>query len=283
MAKITKRLVEAAEPAGRDYFLWCDELPGFGLRVFASGRRSYLVQYRTDGRTRRISLGLHGALTADDARREAKSLIGRVARGEDPAEERATRRSAITVAELCDAYLDAADKGLVTGKGGQPKKASTLYVDRGRIERHIKPLLGRRLVVDLTAPDVQRFVRDVQSGKTAAVVKTGSRGKAVVKGGPGTAARTVGLLGGILTYAVSEGIIPHNPATGVKRPADQKRKRRLSAEEFAALGRALRDVETEEAERWQAVAGIRLLALRVRPISHDARPSLRTRIMTAAA
>lgn len=261
MVRITKRFVEAAEPIGRDYFIWCDDLPGFGLRVFASGRRSYLIQYRAGGRSRRVSIGLHGALTADEARREAKSLLGRVARGEDPAEERATHRGAMTIAELCDAYLDATDKGLIMGKGGLPKKASTLYVDRGRIGRHIRPLLGARLVKDLAVSDVQRFVRDVQTGKTAAVVKTGSRGKAVVEGGPGTAARTVGLLGGILTYAVSEGIIPHNPATGVKRPADQKRKRRLSAKEYEALGQTLQSVEAEEAERWQAVTGVRLLAL----------------------
>ncbi|XYD11977.1 tyrosine-type recombinase/integrase (plasmid) [Methylobacterium sp. NMS12] len=261
MPKLSKRVVEAAEPQGRDYFLWCDELPGFGVRIFASGRRSYLVQYRANGRSRRFTIGLHCALTADEARREAKGLLGQVAKGEDPAEERATRRGSMTVAELCDAYLAAADKGLIMGKGGQAKKASTLYVDKGRIERHIKPLLGRRLVAELTTPDVQRFVRDVQAGKTAGVVKTGFRGKAVVEGGPGTAARTVGLLGGILSYAVSERVITMNPATGVKRAADKKRKRRLTPDEYAALGKALAEAEEGGAERWQAVAGVRLLAL----------------------
>lgn len=261
MPRITKRLVDAAEPNGRDYFLWCDDLPGFGVRVFASGRCSYLVQYRSGGRSRRVTIGLHGALTADEARREAKSLLGEVARGQDPAEERATRRGSITVAELCDAYLQATEKGLIMGKGGRPKKASTLYVDRGRIERHIKPLLGRRLVVELTQPDVQRFVRDVQAGKTAAVVKTGFRGKAVVEGGPGTAARTVGLLGGILSFAIAERIITVNPVAGVKRPADRKRTRRLTAEEYGILGQALADAEENRTERWQTVAGIRLLML----------------------
>ena len=188
-------------------------------------------------------------------------MLGQVAKGEDPAEERATRRGSMTVAELCDAYLAAADKGLIMGKGGQAKKASTLYVDRGRIERHIKPLLGRRLVAELTTPDVQRFVRDVRGGKTAGVVKTGFRGKAVVEGGPGTAARTVELLGGILSYAVSERVITINPATGVKRPTDKKRKRRLTPDEYAALGKALAEAKEGGAERWQAVAGVRLLAL----------------------
>lgn len=260
MPKLTKRIVDGAEPQGRDYFLWCDELPGFGVRVFASGRRSYLVQYRKAGRSRRVTIGLHGPLTTDQARKEALALLGQVAKGADPAEDRATNRAAVTVAELCAAYLTATDSGLVMGKGGMPKKASTLYVDRGRIERHVLPLLGKRLVKDLQPSDISRFVRDVQSGKTAAVVKTGLRGKAVVEGGPGTAARTVGLLGGILSYAVSEGIISANPATGVKRPADKRRTRRLSSEEYGALGNCLSEAEAR-AEAWQGIAAMRLLML----------------------
>jgi site-specific recombinase XerC len=98
-------------------------------------------------------------------------------------------------------------------------------------------------------------VRDEQAGKTAGVVKTGFRGKAGGEGGPDTAARTVGLLGGILSYAVSEQIIAANPAAGVKRPADKKRKRRLTPEEYGLLGQALVEAEEGRAERWQAVAG----------------------------
>jgi integrase len=262
MPKLTKKVVDAATPREVKYYVWCSELPGFGVRVFPSGRRVYYTDYRTKaGTRRRMSLGAHGKLTTEEARKLAIMTLGDVIHGEDPAEERATRRGSMTVAELCDAYLAAADKGLIMGKGGQAKKASTLYVDKGRIERHIKPLLGRKLMAELTAPDIQRFVRDVQAGKTAGVVKTGLRGKAVVEGGPGTAARTVGLLGGILSYAVSEQIIAINPAAGVKRPADKKRKRRLTPEEYSLLGQGLVKIEEERAERWQAVAGVRLLAL----------------------
>jgi integrase len=260
MPKLTKRIVEAAEPRGRDYFIWCDELPSFGVRVFASGKRSYLVQYRAEGRTRRVSIGLHGAVTCEEARKRAKELLGRVAAGENPAEDREAERKAMTVRQLCDAYLAAAEKGLILGKRGMPKKATTLETDIGRINRHIIPLLGNRKVRDLTTPDIARFMRDVIAGKTATDEKTGFRGRAIVTGGKGVAARTVGLLGGVLSFAVSEGIIGANPVRGVKRPADERREVRLSPEQYRALDEALITAE-RNGVAWQAVTAARLLAL----------------------
>ena len=85
MAKINKRNVDAASPREKDYFLWDDDLPGFGVRIFASGKRSYLVQYRALGRTRRFTIGLHGVWTPELARKEAKVLLGRIAQGDNPA------------------------------------------------------------------------------------------------------------------------------------------------------------------------------------------------------
>ncbi len=260
MPKLTKTVVEAASPNGRDYFIWCDELPGFGVRIFASGKRSYLVQYRAKGRTRRVAIGLHGRLTAEEARKEARALLGQVAKGGDPAEDRTAQRSAPTMAELCQRYLSSAEQGLILGKKRRPKKESTLYVDRGRIERHILPLLGKRLVKDITAADVRRFMSDVAAGKTATVVPTKLRGKAVVEGGIGTASRTIGLLGGILSFAMAEGIIATNPVHGVARPADNRRERRLSPSEYRKLGQALAEAE-EQMENSQAILGTWLLLL----------------------
>src|SRR6185312_737598 len=101
MAKLTKRLVDAAESLEKDYVIWDDELPGFGLRVFASGKRSYVLQYRALGRSRRYTIGLHGVWTAESAWQEAKVQLGRVAQGDNPAEERQLDHKAITVKELC--------------------------------------------------------------------------------------------------------------------------------------------------------------------------------------
>lgn len=262
MAKITKRTVDALKPKpGRDAFLWDGELKGFGVRMKPSGAAAFLIQYRNaEGRTRRQVIGKVGTLTPDEARTLAIAKLAAVAKGGDPAEDRQVDRASMTVEQLCTRYIEATKKGLIMGKHRRPKKASTLATDCGRIKRHIVPLLGRRKVKDLTTPDINRFMRDVAAGKTAADVKTGFRGRAIVEGGAGTAARTVGLLGGILSYAVSEGIIAHNPARGVKRKADERRRVRLTKEQYKVLGDALVEAEAR-AERREAITAIRLIAL----------------------
>ena len=234
-----------------------------GLRCLHSSDRqsTYFVDYRNSAGV--ASADDRQARQTDDGRRpqDRNSDDGRSGQRRGPAEERISRRNSLTVKELCDRYLEAAERGHIMGKRNRPKKFSTLYVDRGRISRHILPLLGNKLVRDVTQTDVNRFIRDIAGGKTATIQKTErKRGKAIVEGGKGTAARTVGLLGGILSFAVSEGVIPTNPARGVKRPADNHRARRLTPEEYRRLGKALTDAK-QEAETAQAIAGVWLLAL----------------------
>jgi integrase len=261
--KLTKSIVDKADPREKQYTVWCSELKGFGFYVQPSGAKTYFVDYRVDGQRRRMTIGKHGVLTTEQARKLAiETMGGVVLQKADPLLERKTRRASLTVAQLCDQYMRAAGKGLILGRRkSRPKKASTLEIDRGRIERHIKPLLGNKLVIDLTRADITKFVRDVAAGKTARKDRSGKNGARVeVKGGLGTAARTTGFLGGILTYAVDEGIIPSNPVQGVKLPADGVRTRRLVADEYRALGKALSGDEAEY-DTPQAVTGAWLLAL----------------------
>lgn len=254
--KLTKSLVDRARPEDRDRFLWDGELAGFGLKVCAGGRKVYVCQYRHGtGRrapTRRLTIGAHGSpWTVEAARKEARRILGLAAQGADPAKAKQDAKAVLTVAEICDDYLLS---GIAT------KKASTLVSDRGRIERHIKPLIGHVRLTDVSKATVARFMQDVAMGKTATDVKTRRRGRAIVTGGKGTASRTVGLLGGIFTYAVEAGMMSENPVRGVKRYKDKKNLRFLSYEELIRLGKALREVEANGANP-QGVAIIRLLIL----------------------
>jgi integrase len=259
--KLTKLTIDAAKPDGTDRVLWDDDLRGFGLRIKPSGLKSYVIQFRNRrGQSRRLTVGQSGRLPPDEARREARQLLSDVERGFDPVERRAQERHAITVGDLCGEYLAKAEDGLIIGRKGLPKKVSTLEIDRGRIARHIVPLLGKKTLKELTSADIKRFLEAVSIGKTAALVKTKPRGLARVTGGPTAAVRAVGLLGGMLTYAKEMGYVERNAAHGVRKPADKRRSFRLAPEGYQALGARLEAVE-RQGEHWQALSAIRLIAL----------------------
>src|ERR1700704_4694184 len=253
--KITKRAVDALKPVsdGREAVIWDTEVRGFGVRAQRGGSRSYILHYRIGtGRgapLRKLTIGKHGSpWTPETARNEAKRLLGEVANGGDPAAGKTAVRNAQTVAELCDLYLADAEAGRLMTRRRTQKKASTLAIDRGRIARHIKPLLGQLRVAAVTSEDVERFMHDVAEGKTASNTKTKPRGLARVRGGKGAANRAVGLLGAIFTYAVRRRMRVDNPVRGVVRPADGRRDRRLTDAEYEAVGAALR--KAEEASVW---------------------------------
>lgn len=248
---LTKSLIDRSTPSERDYFLWDSDVTGFGLKVSKGGRKSYVVKYRVGtGRrapSRRMTIGQHGSpWTVKMARDEARKVLGRVAMGQDPAKDKQEEKKQLTVSELCDQYLE---------HGAKSKKASTLATDKGRIERHIKPLLGKKRIKQVTRKDIRKFLNDVADGKTASDQRTGLRGRSIVKGGKGTASRTVGLLGGIFTYAVDLDLVDTNPVRGVKRFPDNKGERFLSQQEIIRLGEVLNSINANP----MAVVIIKLL------------------------
>jgi hypothetical protein len=285
-AKVTKRSVDALRPTEdrREAVLWDGELKGFGVRVQRGSVKSYILHYRVGaGRgapLRKLTIGKHGSpWVPETARAEAKRLLALVAQGKDPA---AAKSESLTVGQLCDKYLDAARTGLVMTRFKRPKRPTTVAIDDGRVTRHIKPLIGKIAARDLRRADVQRMADAIAQGKTAGTFKAKPRGnsvaaegtpgpsitidpkvkprgRAVVTGGTGTAARVVELLGGIYSWAQKRELVAGtNPAHGVETARGEAKDRVLSGDELRALGKALYE---NEATSPVPVAAVRLIAL----------------------
>lgn len=257
--RLTKRVLDAAAPRAEEYFIWCGSLPHFGVRIYPSGRKVFLAQVRVGRSIRRVTIGAYGPFTVELARKRAEEIIRAASEGRDPQREKQEAREAITVAELCEEYLAAARAGLVTTRFRRPKRASTVAIDEGRVARHILPLLGRLRARDLKRGDVQRMADAIAQGKTAGVFKGKPRGRAVVTGGTGTAARVVELLGGICSWAEKRDLVPGpNPVRGVETVRGEAEDRTLNNDELRKLGKAL----NEGAARLpMPAAAVRLIAL----------------------
>lgn len=245
-AKITKRTVDALKPGESDLWVADSEVEGFGVRVRPTGSKSYFLRYRVQGERRFANIGKHGSPWSPDmARKEAMRLLGLVVGGKDPKVEANNQKNDMTVSTLCDRYIEDVKAGQVLTRRGVRKSASTIATDNGRIERHIKPLLGRKKIKSITRKDIVAFRDAVTSGATRADIKTGKYGRAIVKGGSGTATRTLGLLSGIFAYAVRNMMRDDNPVHGVERASDKRKLISLSSENYAAIGKALRALEKE--------------------------------------
>ena len=248
--KLDTRTVSSLRPDPRgkkDVFVWDTQIPGFGIRLKPSGAASWFYQYRNKfGQTRRYRIGKagQGGVTAHAARIEALKLQGRVLVGNDPSAERKGDRNAIMLADLCDQWLEA---------GHNFKKENTLKNNRSHIETHIKPLLGSKPVASINRTNVEKFYRDVVSGKTA------RKGKAV-KDHKASAARSLDTLKAILRRAVDNGLIEKNPAQGVKYAPMAARKVTFSFKSVSSAGKAMRELEAE-GENETALNALRFLLL----------------------
>jgi integrase len=143
----------------------------------------------------------------------------------------------MTVAEMCEWYLAEARAGNILGRLNRPIKASSLDMDESRIKTHIIPLLGKRVVAQLSVADVEQMQSDVKNGKTAKARSGGRGGRAT--GGAGVASRCLGTLQAIIGHAKHKGLLATHPTQGAKKLASKKRTRRLSVAEIEMLGKAI--------------------------------------------
>jgi len=255
--KITKTVVDSTEASDKLMIVWDSGIAGFGLAVFPSGVKSFVFQYRTaEGKSRRYTIGkLSESLTADQARKRANELHREVLNGNDPMGHKQTRRKAITVNQLLDLYLDSPTFA--------EKATSTKDVDKGRIDRHLRPLLGTAHADLLTSDVIRRTQTDITQGKTAGIFKTDNlRGVAKVKGGKGTADKAVLILRAAYTWAISEGLLEDNPAAPVRVDQSGQRDTIMGASgDYAALFGTLASMQEEHRVRPTVADAFRFLAL----------------------
>ncbi len=236
MSKLTKRSVEALKLKNTEYLVWDTDLSGFGVRVFSSGRKSYLVQYRAGGRTRRRSIGQHGVLTAEEARNEARKLLGEVAKGGNPSEDRQQHLRAPTMASLCDRFL--------SEYAEHHCKPSTCKGYEIVVRTCIKPKLGPRKIVDVSRAEIVAFHHGLRDR-------------------PYMANRAVSILSKMFNLAEDWGMRTDgaNPARRVKKFREEEKKRYLSDDEQARLGGVLAEALETGQETPYAVSAICLLML----------------------
>ncbi len=220
--------------------IWDKDLAGFGVRI---QRRApvFVLKYVFRGRQRFYTMGRHGAVTVDQARTEAKRLLGLIASGTDPGEKVRGRHSGeipLNVAQLCHRYL-------ADGRAFKPdKKESSWTTDRSNIERHVIPLLGNTPAENLSESDVAMFVAKIVRGETKTDERTGPRGRAIVRGGKGVASRTLSVLGAIFAFGIRTGLVTANPTKNVLAPKGTAPGRYLSDDEWTRLGTAMSEAHT---------------------------------------
>jgi integrase len=218
--KITKRTVDALRAAadGREVVLWDSEIKGFGVRV-RRGVKTYVLQYRVgggrDAPLRKLTIGKHGSpWTADEARAEARRLLGLVAHGKDPAGAKAAAKAAPTVSELAQRFL--------TEHVEAKRKPWTAREYRRLLDHVILPALGSKRAVDLTRQDVTRLHHARRATPTEA-----NRALAVLSTMMNLAERW------------GERADGSNPCRHVGKYPERRRERFLSAQELARLGDVL--------------------------------------------
>jgi integrase len=236
MGKLTKRSIEALAPQEVDYIAWDDDVPGFGVRVMPSGRKSFVIQYRVGRRSRRMVLGYVNVVTPEQARTMAIQHLAALRQGVDPLAERDGDRDAVTVKDLA-ARFDAEHIAVHL-------KPSTQKEYRCSLKKFILPFFGYRPIAEVSREEVARFHHKYRHV-------------------PYQANRCLEILSKMFNLAELWGLRPDgsNPRKHIKKYREEKRERFLSAAELRRVGEVLREMEAEGLELPSAIPAVMLLIL----------------------
>ncbi len=218
---LTKQAIDRAkfDPEGPTWQWLRDEsVPGFGLRILPSGRKSFVLRYRTrTGRMRYLTLGRYGTLTVSQAQKRAVRELGKVLDGDDPAEERKEARRGATFSDFSETYLRRMEKRWT------PK---TTYETERRLKKHLKPAFGSARLEDIKRPRISAILDQIAESS-----------------GPYESNRVHELVRAMFNRAQAWGFYPDdrpNPARGIERFKEQSRDRWLKPEEVEALMECVR-------------------------------------------
>lgn len=215
-AHLTKRLIKSLEYEGINnarYVVWDDKLTGFGVRVYPSGLKAYVLLFRIEGRQRQFTIGKCESLTLAQARKRAtKHLVG-IGEGSDPLNDRTARAQAPTVKALCNMYKQ--------DHPGDERKS--WKENQSRIDRHLSAWANHK-VVNISTADISVLHRRVGAAT------------------PYEANRLLALLSKMFSLAEQWGFVPPghvNPCRGIKKYPEQSRDRWVTPEEMPRLAKAI--------------------------------------------
>jgi integrase len=236
MGRLTKRTLESAEVKAKDYFIFDDELPGFGIRVMPSGRKIFVLQYRVGIKARRCTIGHFPVLTVEQARSKATKLLASVRDGQDPSGEKQMLAQAPTVRDLAKRYLDE--------HCAQHVKPSTYRNYNFILNRYILPEFGHLKVTDVTRAHIANLHHAMSNRPT-------------------NANRMLEVASKMFNLAELWGWRNDgtNPRRHIKKFKESKRERFLSPEETRRLGETLHMAQEANLCSPYAVAAFRLLIL----------------------
>ena len=214
MGKLTKRTIDSlTTPSQGDKFYWDEELKGLGIKVYSSGKKSFVFQYRNlSGQTKRLTLGTYGKITPELARDLAKEHAAKIASGHDPVEEKHKKKQEavvnIKISVLAEEYFKAYAEA--------NKRSSSLKEDKGLVRLYILPAFGNVHIQDLTPKMVEDW-------------KVSMRDK------PYRANRTLALLSKMYSLAIRWRWVERHPIKGIEKYQEHKRDRWLQEEELTKL------------------------------------------------
>lgn len=215
--KITDTLIKRLPKSKNEQEIHDTVISGLTLRVLPSGRMTFTVRYIINGSRKRHTIGNYPVVSISLARQEATKALQAVQKGYNPSAKHGSPNMAVS--QLCDFYQK---------NGANHKEPSTKKIDAGRINTHIKPLIGHITLSNLTKLDVQNMMNDIINGKNIKV-----------KGGKTTARDTVGLLSVMLNFAIDQRWLKENVAYGIKKPPVNMYVCHLNPKELADLGSEL--------------------------------------------